>query len=46
MRIPNGAVDRIVFFVAVDVTDLYTRETGLSSFTVDYVLDNGARAQM
>ncbi len=46
MRIPNDAVDRVVFFVAVDVTDLYTRETGLSSFTVDYVLDNGARAQM
>ena len=45
-RIPNDSTDRVVFFVAVDVTDLYTRETGLSSFTVDYVLDNGARAQM
>ncbi len=48
-RIPNGSGasgNRVVFFVAVDVVDLFTRETGLSSFTVDYVLDNGARAQM
>jgi len=45
-RIPNDSTNRIVYFVAVDLVDLYTRETGLSSFTVDYVLDNGARAQM
>ena len=45
-RIPNDSVNRVVFFVARDVTDLFTRETGLSSFTVDYVLDNGVRAQM
>ncbi len=46
MKILNDAVDRIVFFVARDVVDLFTKETGLTSFTVDYVLDNGARAQM
>lgn len=46
MKIPNDSVNRVTFFIARDVTNLYTRETGLSSFTVDYVLDNGARAQM
>ena len=45
-RILNDSTDRIVFFVARDVVDLFTRETGLSSFTVDYVLDNGSRAQI
>lgn len=44
--IPNDSVDRIVFFVAVDIVDLYTRETGLSNFTVNYVLDNAARGVM
>ena len=44
--IPNDSTDRIIFFVAVDITDLYTRETGLSSFTVNYVLDNGSRGVM
>lgn len=34
MRVPSGATDRQLYFVAVDATDLKTRETGLSSFTV------------
>jgi len=45
MRIPSGT-NRYIFFVAVDPADFTTRETGLSSFTVDYALDDGARAQM
>ena len=43
MRIPSGTTDRYVYFVAVDSTDLKTRETGLSSFTV-YRSRNGAAA--
>lgn len=34
MRIPSGVTDQFIYFVAVDATDLKTRETGLSSFTV------------
>lgn len=34
MRIPSGSTDRYLYFVAVDATDLKTRQTGLSSFTV------------
>jgi len=45
-RIPNDSTNRVIFFVAVDAVDLYTRETGLSSFTVNYVLDNGTRGVM
>jgi hypothetical protein len=41
MRIPSGKVDCALYFVAVDVTDFVTRETGLSSFTV-YRSRNGA----
>jgi hypothetical protein len=41
MRIPSGKVDCVLYFVAVDVTDFTTRETGLSSFTV-YRSRNGA----
>lgn len=43
MRIPSGVVDQYIYFVAVDITDLKTRETGLSSFTV-YRSRNGAAA--
>lgn len=41
MRVPSGSTDRVLAFVAVDATDLKTRETGLSSFTV-YRSRNGA----
>ncbi len=41
MRIPSGKTDVYLYFVAVDATDLKTRETGLSSFTV-YRSRNGA----
>lgn len=34
MRIPSGVTDQYIYFVAVDATDLKTRETGLSAFTV------------
>lgn len=43
MRIPSGVVDQYIYFVGVDATDLKTRETGLSSFTV-YRSRNGAAA--
>jgi hypothetical protein len=34
MRIPSGKTDQVLYFVAVDSTDLRTKKTGLSSFTV------------
>jgi hypothetical protein len=43
MRIPSGKIDQVVYFVAVDSTDLKTRKTGLSAFTV-YRSRNGAAA--
>lgn len=43
MRIPNGKTDQLIFFVAVDATDLKTRKTGLTTFTV-YRSRNGGTA--
>lgn len=43
MRIASGSTDRVIYFVAVDATDLKTRETGLSGFTV-YRSRNGGVA--
>ena len=43
MRIPSGKTDQLIYFVAVDSTDLKTRETGLTSFTV-YRSRNGGTA--
>lgn len=43
MRIPSGTTDQYVYFVAVDATDLVTRETNLSAFTV-YRSRNGGTA--
>lgn len=43
MRIPSGVTDQYIYFIAVDSTDLKTRETGLTSFTV-YRSRNGAAA--
>lgn len=43
MRIPSGKTDQLIYFVAVDSTDLKTRKTGLTSFTV-YRSRNGAAA--
>jgi hypothetical protein len=34
MRITTGSTDRYIYFVAVDATDMKTRETGLDTFTV------------
>lgn len=46
MRIPSGVTDQYVYFVAVDATDLKTRETGLASFTVYRSRNGGAAAAM
>ncbi len=46
MRIPSGVTDQYVYFVAVDATDLTTRETGLSSWTVYRSRNGGAAAAM
>jgi hypothetical protein len=43
MRIPSGKIDQNIYFVAVDATDLKTRKTGLTSFTV-YRSRNGGTA--
>jgi hypothetical protein len=43
MRYVSGNTTKYLYFVAVDVTDLKTRETGLSGFTV-YRSRNGAAA--
>lgn len=43
MRVPSGSSDRIMYFVAVDASDLYTRETGLTGFAV-YRSRNGGAA--
>ena len=43
MRIPSGKIDQVIFFVAVDSTDLKTRKTGLSGFVV-YRSRNGGTA--
>jgi len=44
MRIPSGTTDQYIYFVAVDATDLTTRETGLSGFTVYRSRNGGAAA--
>ncbi len=44
MKIPSGSVNRYIYFVAVDSTDLKTREPGLSSFTVYYARNNESAA--
>ena len=46
MRIPSGVTDQGFYFVAVDATDLKTRETGLSSFTVYRERNNGTATAM
>ncbi|MER8567623.1 hypothetical protein NKH85_17085 [Mesorhizobium sp. M0924] len=43
MRIPSGKIDQNIYFVAVDSVDLFTRKTGLTSFTV-YRSRNGGTA--
>ena len=46
MKILNGSLDNIIFFVAVDSVDGFTRETGLNAFTVWYQLGDGTAAAM
>lgn len=44
MRIPSGKTDQVIFFVAVDPTDLKTRITGLTSFVVARSRNGGTTA--
>lgn len=46
MRFLSGVTDQYLYFVGVDATDLKTRETGLSSFTVYRSRNGGAAAAM
>ena len=48
MKILNGSLDNIIFFVAFDSVDGATRETGYTDtdFTVYYQLDGGTAAVM
>lgn len=46
MKILSGVTDQYIYFVAVDATDLKTRETGFSSFTVYRSRDGAAAAPM
>jgi hypothetical protein len=43
MRIPSGVTDQYIYFVCVDATDLKTRETGVTGWSV-YRSRNGAAA--
>lgn len=43
MKFPSGVTNKYLYFVAVDATDLKTRKTGLSGFTV-YRSRNGGAA--
>lgn len=42
MKIASGVTDQFIYFVAVDLTDLKTRETGLTGFTVRRSRNGGA----
>lgn len=44
MRIPSAVTDQYIYFVAVDATDLKTRETGLATWTVYRSRDGAASA--
>lgn len=44
MRIASGDTAKYIYFVGLDATDLKTRETGLSSFTVRRSRNGGASA--
>ena len=46
MRIQSGATDRYIYFVAVDATDLKTRETALTGFAVRRSRNGGLSAAM
>ena len=46
MKIASGSTTNYLYFVAVDATDLKTRETGLTTFTVYRSRNGGAAAAM
>ena len=46
MRIPSGTTDQYIYFVAVDATDLFTRETGLAGKMVAARSRNGGAAAL
>lgn len=45
-RIASGVTDQYIYFVAVDATDLKTRETGLATWTVYRSRNGGAAVAM
>lgn len=45
-RIASGVTDQYIYFVAVDATDLKTRETGLATWTVYRSRNGGASTAM
>lgn len=46
MRILSGVTDQYIYFVAVDGTDLRTRETGFNTWTVYRSRNGGAAVAM
>jgi len=46
LRMVAGTTNEYVYFIAVDSTDLHTRETGFSSFTVYYSIGSGSGTAM
>ena len=46
MRIESGRITGYIYFVAVDATDLKTRETGLTTFTVYRSRNSGTATAM
>ena len=46
MKILNGSLNNIIFFVALDSVNGASRETGFNAFTVYYQLDSGSKAVM
>ena len=46
MRIYNGNTDIKIYFIAVDATDLTTRETSLTNTAVWYSIKGGAKDDM
>lgn len=46
MKILNGSLDNLIFFVALDAATGLVRTTALTAFTVWYQLDGGTAAAM
>ncbi len=46
MKILNGSLDNIIFFIALDAATGLVRQTGLDTWTVWYQLNGGTAAAM